>query len=279
MSTRPRFRAEYIRDELGRIATRLQTDVEAYLIGGGAMSLRGLKDTTKDIDLVVTTEAEYEHLLGALDVMGYKELTDLGEAYRQLGARHCVQNEDGCQLDLFNRQIANKLVFSHGMEERSETFLQETPLRVGLVSLEDIFLFKCVGMRPDDVDDMATLVQTGLEFETIIAEIEAQVSLLGGELFTTYISESLDTLDERHGIQTPLDDVIPEYYERYMNGYELRRELDEDDPQTTSELANALDLDGEEVESRIDYLERHGFAERTSAGIYDTGKTDRFQGA
>lgn len=59
MTSRPRFDAEYIRSEFERIGTRIQTDVDAYLIGGGAMSLRNLKDTTKDIDLVVANDEQY----------------------------------------------------------------------------------------------------------------------------------------------------------------------------------------------------------------------------
>lgn len=277
MSPRPRFGAGYIRDELERIAGHLQTEVQAYLIGGGAMSLRELKDTTKDIDLVVTTEAEYERLLGTLTEMGYEEVTNLSDDYRQLGARHCVRNEDGCQLDLFNRQIANKLVFSAGMAERSEPFLSEEPLSVGLVALEDIFLFKCVAERPDDIDDMATLVQTDLDFEAIEKELETQADLLGGEFFTTVVSESLERLDELHGIQTPLDPVIREYYERFMQGYEVQMVLDETTPKSVGELADTLGLTEDEIERRVEYLEAHGFAERTAAGVRDTGKSDDFE--
>jgi len=39
MSSRERFGREYIEAELQTIADHLQTEVEAYLIGGGAMSL------------------------------------------------------------------------------------------------------------------------------------------------------------------------------------------------------------------------------------------------
>lgn len=128
MTSRPRFDSGYIRDELSRIAAALRTDVTAFLVGGGAMSFRNLKDTTKDIDLVITDETEYERLLGVLNDIGYREVTDLGEEYSRLGARHCVKNEDGCQIDLFYKQLADKLFFSSEMEERSEEFLSEQSL-------------------------------------------------------------------------------------------------------------------------------------------------------
>lgn len=103
-------------------------------------------------------------------------------------------------------------------------------LTVRLASLEDIFLFKTVAERRDDIDDMAALVQTDLDFEAIRDEIAVQAELLGGERFTTIISESLGRLEYRHGIQTPLDEAIDEYYERYLSGYELRTALDEETP-------------------------------------------------
>lgn len=279
MSSRKRFGSEYIEAELRQLATHLQTNVDAYLIGGGAMSLRspGLKDTTKDIDLVVANQEVLGRLMGGLSELGYEEVTDLGEEYDELGARHCIRNDDGCQFDVFLRQIADKLIFSDGMQERSEPFLSTETLSIGLVALEDIFLFKSVAERPDDIADMATLVQTDLDFETVETEIETQVQLLGGERFVTIVSESLQRLDEEEGIQTPLDDIVQEYYTRYMKGYELRMELDEETAKPISELATELGLSEPETERRFEYLQQFGVAERTSEGLRDTGHRDEFK--
>ena len=278
MSSRERFGRDYIEAELRKISDQLQTEVEAYLIGGGAMALHqpSLKDTTKDIDLVVVDETALSRLMGVLDELGYEEVTDLGDEYDRLGARHCVRNDAGCQFDVFYRQIADKLFFSDGMQARSYQFLSSEYFSVGLVSFEDIFLFKAVAERPDDIGDMATLVQTELDFDVISDELERQVELLGGEFFVTVVSASLERLDESEGIQTPIDDVVREYYQRYMEGYELRIQLDEEEPKSASELAAELGVSDEEIQRRYEYLEEYGFAERTSEGIRDTGKHDEF---
>jgi hypothetical protein len=276
MSKRERFGREYIETELKRLSEETETEVKAYLIGGGALSIRKLKDTTKDIDLVVTNDESYQKVLGMLNGIGYNEITDLGEEYKRLGARHCVQNEDDCQIDLFNRQIANKLFFSDGMKERSELFLSEGKLQVFLTGLEDIFLFKAVAERDDDIEDMATLVQTDLDFGVIEDEIESQVELIGGERFTTIIAESLSKLDAQYGIQTPLGEVVDEYYERYMNGFELRQKLNENSPKTVAKLAEELNEDETEIINRFEYLRSFGVAEKTPDGILLTGEEDRF---
>ena len=276
MSHRPRFGREYIRREFEHLSTELRTDVRTYLIGGGAMAFRNLKDATKDVDLVVRSPGECRRLLGVLDQLHYERLTDPGTEYDRLGARHCVENDDGCRIDLFDRQVANKLYFSDGMADRSLVLLKTRHLRVGLAAPEDVFLFKSVAERPEDVDDMATLVRTGLDFDVVESEIAAQVRLLGGERFTTVVSESLEKLDERHGIQTPLDPVVDEYYGRYMRGLALRMALDEDTPRPIAELASELGLEEREIEARAAYLERFGLAERVAGGVLDTGRRDRF---
>lgn len=71
-------------------------------------------------------------------------------------------------------------------------------------------------------------------------ELERQGEFLGGEFFITVISESLERLNESERIQTPLDDVVRESYQRYMEGYELRMQLTEDSPRSVSDLAAEL---------------------------------------
>jgi hypothetical protein len=123
------------------------------------MSLRDLKGATKDIDLVVPDGDAYGQLWAVLMDLGYAEVQSLNPDYRALGATSCVENDDGCRLDIFNQQVANKLVLTDGMQERSEPFLNLNRLAVRLVSNEDIFLFKAIAGRDDDIEDMNMLVQ------------------------------------------------------------------------------------------------------------------------
>lgn len=276
MTARPQFDGEYIQSELENVGTELQTEVTVYLIGGGAMAFRGLKDTTKDIDLVATSETAFNRLLAGLDDQGYEKVSDLDETYQQLGARLCVENPDGCRIDVFNRQVANKLIFSDAMRQRSEEHLTSNEFTVRLTALEDIFLFKTVAKRPDDIDDMNTLVQTSLDFNAIEEEIETQVELLGGKQFTTHVRESLDELYEQYEIQTPLEYVIDNYYAQYMNELEVRLVLSEDDPMSVEAIADKRDVDREHVVEQLQQLEAFGYVKQTDAGFVDTGKRDAF---
>jgi hypothetical protein len=276
MTSRTQFDATYIEAELQELGAVLHAEVTAFLIGGGAMAFRGLKDTTKDIDLVVTTEAEFEQLLAALDEWGYKEVSELDELYQQLGARLCVENNDGCRIDVFNRQVADKLIFSDGMQQRSEEYHTSGELSIQLTALEDIFLFKTVAKRPDDIDDMNTLVQTSLDFEAIEREIETQIELLDGKRFTTHIRESLDELYEQYEVQTPLEDGIDEYYAQYMEALEVRLVLSEDEPMSIETIAEERGRGRSHVVEQLEQLEAYGYVEQTDSGFVDTGKRDAF---
>jgi len=249
---RPTFGREYIEDEFQRIAEGLTDPLTVYLIGGGAMSLCDLKGATKDIDLVVPDGDAYGQLWAVLMDLGYAEVQSLDADYRALGATSCVENADGCRLDIFNQQVANKLVLTDGMEERSEPFLDTDRLTVRLVSNEDIFLFKAIAGRDDDIEDMNMLVQAGLDYDVVEAELEAQIDRLDDDQFATFANEALVELEERYGVTTPIEDRVQELTDRYYRGLEVLQALDE--PMTVDELAAELELDTDEVRNRVAYL-------------------------
>jgi hypothetical protein len=249
---RPTFGREYIENEFQRITEELSNPLTVYLIGGGAMSLRDLKGATKDIDLVVADGDTYGQLWAVLMDLGYAEVQPLDADYRALGATSCVENDDRCRLDIFNQQVANKLVLTDGMQERSEPFLNTDRLTVRLVSNEDIFLFKLIAGRYDDIEDMNMLVQAGLDYDVVRDELEAQIERLDDDQFATFANEALVELEERYGVTTPIEARVQELTNRYYRGLEVLQALDE--PMTVDELVVELELDTNEVHDRIAYL-------------------------
>jgi hypothetical protein len=262
---RPTFGREYIENEFQRLADGVSTPLDVYLLGGGAMSLRDLKGATKDIDLVVTDGDAYGRLWSVLMDRGYTEVQSLEPDYQALGATSCVENDDGFRLDIFNRQVADKLILTKGMRERSEPFRTTDHLDVRLVSNEDIFLFKLVAGRDDDIEDMNVLVQTGIDFGIVRTELEAQIDRLGDDQFVTYANEALVELKERYGVTTPLEDRVQELTTRYYRGLEILQGLDE--PRGIAELAADLELDVADVQERISYLVEFDRVERDGATV------------
>ena len=160
--------------------------LEVYLIGGGNLALRGLKSATKDIDIVVLDREQFSLLKSLLEtplpklpayVRQYRSRWDydLGMSTRYL---HPLQ---GFTLDVFVKRVLDKLYLSRSMVSRAEVpgeFSSHEFFRIHLVSKEDIFLFKSVTSleRTRDVGDLIALVETGLDYEIIIRELENQLS-------------------------------------------------------------------------------------------------------
>ena len=262
---RPTFGREYIENEFQRIADGPSDPLTVYLIGGGAMSLRDLKSATKDIDLVVAGSDAYSQLWTALLDLGYSEVNSLDPDYRALGATSCVENEDGCRLDIFNQQVANKLVLTDGMRERSESFLVADGLTIQLVSNEDIFLFKLIAGRDTDIEDMNVLVQAGLDYDVIREELDVQIDWLGDDQFTTFANEALIDLEEQYGVTTPIETRVQELATRYYRGLEVLQALD--GPMSTTELAADLGINVATVRERVAYLEEFDRVSRDGAMV------------
>lgn len=217
-----------------------------------SLALRDLKGATKDLDLVVASGDAYGHLWSVLESIRYSVVQSLEPDYQALGATSCVENNDGCRLDIFNKQVANKLILTNGMCERSEPFIATDSLFVHLVSNEDIFLFKLIAGRDDDIEDMNMLVQAGLDFDVVQSELERQIDRLGDDQFVTFANEALFDLNERYGVVTPIEDHVQELTAQYYRGLEVLLALDE--PKTVDELAFELGLDPAQITDRVTYL-------------------------
>ncbi|KYH23806.1 hypothetical protein HAPAU_38850 [Halalkalicoccus paucihalophilus] len=126
-------------------------------------------------------------------------------------------------------------------------------MTVQLVSNVDIFLFKMIAGRDDDIEDMNMLVQAGLDYDVVRDELETQIDRLGGDQFTTFANEALVELEEQYGVTTPIEDYVQELTNRYYRGLEVLQVLDE--PMTVDELAADLGMDIDVVRDRVAYLE------------------------
>jgi len=53
----------------------LKKKVHLIACGGTALTLAGVKDSTKDIDFMVPVESEYKYLLSIIRDLGYEQIT------------------------------------------------------------------------------------------------------------------------------------------------------------------------------------------------------------
>ncbi|WP_318566960.1 hypothetical protein [Salinigranum marinum] len=114
-------------------------------------------------------------------------------------------------------------------------------------------MFKAVAGRVDDIEDMFSLMQTGLEFDIAEAELEMQVELLGQELFVTYVNEALTDLTEQYNVVTPLHDPVAKTTERVYEDLEVLHALDE--PKSVADLQQEFNRPVADVQEIVRRLE------------------------
>ena len=196
------FGKEYIYKELEKVDNVLNETVKLYLIGGGNMSLLGLKDATRDIDIILNEEDDMMAILkDALLECGYEE--KYLPAYPKMGSRLVMENKDGFRWDVFIKVVCHGLILSHNMMNRcTEMKFDFKNLKIFLLSKEDVFLFKGITERERDLEDMHTLYLQGLDFEIIKEEIKWQ-SENSGIAWIAYFFQRLMRLQEEYGIIVP----------------------------------------------------------------------------
>lgn len=182
MSRDPTFRSSAIRQQFSELAGLIDDELTVYLIRGGALTLEGLKNATKDIDLIVREESELKQLWSVLRSAGYEPQEDLDEEYDELETAFILE-KDRRRFDVFREQVAGVIYLSDSMVSRSRHLFDEDGLSVRMASLNDIFLFKAVANREDDVDDMVRIAQGGINDDVIVEEIMTQLGLLGSDDF------------------------------------------------------------------------------------------------
>ncbi|QRY26002.1 hypothetical protein [Halobacterium sp. BOL4-2] len=194
---------EAIKEFLEEFDSWLSESVTVYLLGGSAMTVRGLKDQTEDIDLAVGVVSEFEHVLQTLMSQEFTVVDEPTESFEGVGKTVELHHEDrGFRIDLFERQIVGKVWITDRMHDRAEEFWTGRCVTAFILSDEDMFLLKAVSGgdlasgRRRDIEDMRKYAQRGLDYESILTEIDEQ------RPFNTGTTEAQQIRDRSHPLFT-----------------------------------------------------------------------------
>jgi hypothetical protein len=172
---------EAIKEFLEEFDNWLSESVDVYLLGGSAMTVRGLKDQTEDIDIALGVVSEFKHVYQVLQAQGFAVADEPTESFEGVGRTVELHHEDrGFQIDLFERQVVGKVWITDRMHDRAEEFWTGNHATAYIPSDEDMFLLKAVSGgdlasgRRRDIEDMRKYAQRGLDYEVLLAEIDKQ---------------------------------------------------------------------------------------------------------
>ncbi len=247
------------------IGQNITSEIEAYLLGGENMRLKGLKPRTKDCDLVVSDKRSFNHIVETLKKMGYSSINKsrLSADDLRLAPSDILEHPTRSRVDIFTRVIARKLALSDRMKKRVRIEVHGR-LKLGIMANEDVFLMKGVTLREGDVQDMARLAQSpGFDWQVVWDEMERQEKDRF-ERFSAVLLESLDYLYEQTGIHAPFYKKLVRHVLDHEIGKQIRV-----GGKTLADVVSALqgeDITEKMIRNRIDYLEKKGLLKKKKKG-------------
>ncbi|MFH1553042.1 MAG: DUF6036 family nucleotidyltransferase [Candidatus Omnitrophota bacterium] len=128
--------------------------VHLIACGGTALTLLGVKSSTKDADMIVPDETEYEYLIKVLKDLGYRPATLMG-----------WQRDEGFIFDLFkgNRVYTTELLESPLKKENHIAIKEFSRIYMGVLNYYDIIISKLFRGTGVDVEDCLSLVKSKKE--------------------------------------------------------------------------------------------------------------------
>jgi hypothetical protein len=141
-------------DNLSAWNSFLKRKVRLVACGGTALTLLGVKESTKDIDLMVPDLAEYEYLITTLKQLGYKSASGWGWA-----------REDGFVFDLFRgKAVHTTELLESPLDKGNYILVKEfSHIYLGALNYYDLIISKLFRGAQVDIDDCLTLIRAKLE--------------------------------------------------------------------------------------------------------------------
>ena len=158
LKTKQKFSAKDLEALLLEIGNTIEKPLEIFLIGGCNLALQGIKQATKDIDIVVKNEKDFEALTAALKKMGFGNLSNPETPYKKMNPNAILVHPKKPRVDIFTKIVCNALTLSENMADHSLE-QKKGNLSVKFLRSEDIILFKSITERDGDLEDVAAIIR------------------------------------------------------------------------------------------------------------------------
>lgn len=245
------------------ISRYLYHEVQTYAHGGTALTLLGIKDSTKDVDFTFTRKDEFYELMAILKRMGYNPTYDLKTGNRSHSIRLEKEGSDVDIIDLhwpyWNNWRITKLI------ERDSIQKQYGKILLKLLDHNAIFLFKTYPVRVTDIDDLRTVIEKReLDEDRLIALLNEQDEMYRKD----FNNDSLESDPARNVIDLRARVCVS----LHLIGNEYRNKL-KHFAKFADKLFNELDL-GLNYSEIAEFLQKD-FSEKTSvAELLDDEKIE-----
>lgn len=242
------------------IGNLIESEVQVFLLGGANLILRGMKDTTKDIDLVVKDKQDFSKITHALQRLNYTRKKELDQTYQKMNPGAVFEKQGYPRWDIFVKEVANKLHLTSEMQNNGEDYKTFGNLELSLLSLTDILLFKSITNREGDLEDAGLIIrESEVDWDSLFSEVTRQEQLTGNH-FSIDLVHTFDILQARYQIKVPVENKL------VSRSLERAILLALEEAKTSRELRDLLDFPSYKIYNKLRKLEKTGQIEVDRSG-------------
>lgn len=114
----------FSKDELNKLlvnaGSKIEKPINIYMIGGCALSFKGLKLTTKDIDIIVTSKQDFDLFDKVMLKLGFESMSERESDFYATAL--VVYMKEESRIDVFLKQAGKMLVLTKNMMKRAEKY-------------------------------------------------------------------------------------------------------------------------------------------------------------
>jgi hypothetical protein len=145
-----RINKSKLMDTLSTWDRYLKRKVRIIACGGTALTLLGVKESTKDVDLLIPETKDYKYLVKTLADLGYERTTGSG-----------WQKSKGFIFDLFaGKAIFTTELLDSPLDPKNHFLFKEFPsIYLGILNYFDLIITKLFRFTPVDVEDCLELLR------------------------------------------------------------------------------------------------------------------------
>ena len=132
----------------------LRRKIHLIACGGTALTLIGVKDSTKDIDFIVPKKSDYKYLTGILNDLGYKPVSGWGWS-----------RGDPYIFDLFpGKKVHTTELLESPLNEKNHQLIKEfSRIYIGVLNYYDLIISKLIRGDTVDFQDCLSLIKARKE--------------------------------------------------------------------------------------------------------------------
>ena len=140
--------AEKLFELLGSISGFVDKKVRMYTLGGTALTILGVKNSTLDIDINIESEKEYKYVCNLFEKIGFERSGDI----RWI-------NQEGLAFDLFHSSSILGTDLLDDCLKKSRYIKSFGNIELYTLSLYDITISKLARGDPRDFDDIKSIIK------------------------------------------------------------------------------------------------------------------------